>query len=53
MFMCVGTIEWFSRREDYSSDDIVTWLSRSEDKLDIVDEATLDENTHEDHLGGP
>ena len=51
--MCVGTMEGFSGRRDCPSKNIATWLSASKDELDIVGEATMDDSTEEDHLGGP
>ena len=51
--MCVGTIEEFNRRGDCSSGDMATWLSASEDELDIVREATMNDSAEEDHSGGP
>jgi hypothetical protein len=32
---------------------MATWLSTSEDELDIVGEATMDDSAEEDHLGLP
>ena len=53
MCICVGTMEGFCGRGYCSSEDIVTRLSASEDELDIVGEATMDDIAEEDHLGLP
>ena len=44
-----GFIGW----GDFSSRNMGTWLSAFEDELDIVGEATMDDNVDEDHLGDP
>src|SRR6202048_169914 len=53
MFMCVGTMDGFSERGDWSSEDMATWPSASEDDLDIVGEASMDGSADEDHLDVP
>ena len=45
-------MEGFSGIEEYSSEDIASWLSASEDEVDIVGEDTLDESAEEDYSGG-
>jgi len=45
-------MEGFSGREDYSSEDIASWLSASEDEVDIVGEDYLDVSAEEDIAGG-
>ena len=51
--MCVGTMDGFSERGDWSSEDMATWPSTYEDELDIVEEATMDDSADEDHLDLP
>lgn len=51
MFICVGTMDGFCGRGDFSSKDMATWLSASKDELDIVGEVNIDDNVEEDHLG--
>ena len=43
-------MEGCSGKEDCSSEDMATWLFASEDELDIVGEATMDDIAREDHL---
>jgi hypothetical protein len=45
--MCVGTKDGYSGRKYLSSEDLATWPSASEDKLDIVGEAIMDESADE------
>ena len=42
--MCVGMVEGFSGRGDCSFEDMATWLSASNDELDIVGNATINDN---------
>src|ERR1700737_1001812 len=53
MFMCVGTMDGFSERGDWSSEDMATWPSASEDELDIVGKATVDDSVDDDLLDFP
>jgi hypothetical protein len=47
--MCVGTMDGYSGGGYTSSEDMATWPSASEDELDIVGEATMDD----DHVDLP
>ena len=51
--MCAGTMEGYTGSGNSSSEDMATWLSASEDEMDIVGEATLDESADEDLSGLP
>ena len=51
--MCVGTMEGFIGSGYCSSKDMGTWLSASEDEIDIVGEATFDDSTDEDGVDLP
>ena len=48
--MCIGTMKGFREIEGWSSEDMANWPCASEDEVDIVGEATMDESAHEDHL---
>ena len=51
--MCVGTMYGYSGRGYLSYEDMASWPSAFEDELDIVGEATMDDNTDEDYLDLP
>jgi hypothetical protein len=51
--MCVGRMNGFSERGDWSSEDMATSPSASEDEIDIVGEDTLADSADEDHLDIP
>ena len=51
--MCVGTMEGFSERGDWSYEVIEIWISAFEDEVDIVKEAIIDDSAKENHFGGP
>lgn len=51
--MCVGMMEGYSGNGDYSSEDMTNWLSPSEDELDIVGEAIMEDSTDDDGLDIP
>src|ERR1700738_5738372 len=53
MFMCVGKMDGYTGRGFSSGEDMATWPSASEDDLDIVGEATMDESSDEEHLDIP
>jgi hypothetical protein len=49
MLMCVGTMDGCNGGGYTSSEDMATWPSASEDELDIVGEASVDESVDDDH----
>ena len=53
MFLCVGTMDGYRGTGYSSSEDMATWPSASDDELDIVGEATMDESADEDDLDLP
>jgi hypothetical protein len=53
MIMCVGNMDGYSGGGYTSSEDMATWPSASEDELDIVGEATMDESGDDDHVDLP
>jgi hypothetical protein len=53
MFMCVGTMDGCSGIGYSSSEDMATWPSVSENELDIVGEATMNESVDDDHVDLP
>ena len=46
-------MEGYSGNGDYTSKDMTSWLSASEDELDFVGEASMEDNINDDGLGIP